>query len=143
MEIIVLSNLVPFLPLLQYTLSFPPSPPVHSQTSFLSSLSSSTLSNWVLEFERWAPTVAKIPYKVGSGTCGCHATDDSHSHSQFLYSLLLPSLPPLLSSFLPLLQGSPPVRRGLGSQIRQGRFNVLLTTYEYVMKDKAPLTKVW
>lgn len=26
--------------------------------------------------------------------------------------------------------------------IRQGRFNVLLTTYEYVIKDKATLAKV-
>lgn len=60
----------------------------------------STLSNWALEFNRWAPTVIKICYK-----------------------------------------GSPLVRRGLVNQIRQGRFNVLLTTYEYVMKDKAQLTK--
>ena len=35
------------------------------------------------------------------------------------------------------------MRRGLSAQIRQGRFNVLLTTYEYVMKDKATLAKVW
>ena len=34
------------------------------------------------------------------------------------------------------------MRRGLSAQIRQGRFNVLLTTYEYVMKDKATLAKV-
>jgi len=61
----------------------------------------STLSNWVLEFDRWAPSVIKIPYK-----------------------------------------GSPPVRRSLSSQIRQNRFNVLLTTYEYVMKDKAQLSKI-
>ena len=59
------------------------------------------------------------------------------------FSSWLFSLSPLLPFSLPLLQGSPPVRRGLASQIRQGRFNVLLTTYEYVMKDKAPLTKVW
>ncbi len=39
-------------------------------------------------------------------------------------------------------KGSPAVRRGLGSQIRQGRFNVLLTTYEYVIRDKATLAKV-
>ena len=30
----------------------------------------------------------------------------------------------------------------MSSQIRQGRFNVLLTTYEYVIKDKATLAKV-
>jgi SNF2 family DNA or RNA helicase len=32
--------------------------------------------------------------------------------------------------------------RSLSAQIRQGRFNVLLTTYEYVMKDKSTLAKV-
>ena len=30
----------------------------------------------------------------------------------------------------------------MSTQIRQGRFNVLLTTYEYVIKDKATLSKV-
>ena len=34
------------------------------------------------------------------------------------------------------------MRRGLSNQIRQGRFNVLMTTYEYVMKDKSTLAKV-
>ena len=43
-------------------------PSVYFQTAcFLPSLSS-TLSNWVLEFDRWAPSVAKIPYKVSSDT---------------------------------------------------------------------------
>ncbi len=40
------------------------------------------------------------------------------------------------------MQGAPPVRRGMSNQIRQGRFNVLITTYEYVIKDKATLAKV-
>ncbi len=30
----------------------------------------------------------------------------------------------------------------MSNQIRQGRFNVLLTTYEYVIKDRATLAKV-
>ena len=34
------------------------------------------------------------------------------------------------------------MRRSLASQIKSVRFNVLLTTYEYVMKDKGPLSKV-
>ena len=34
------------------------------------------------------------------------------------------------------------MRRSLSFQIRQNRFNVLLTTYEYVMKDRAQLAKV-
>ena len=40
------------------------------------------------------------------------------------------------------LQGSPNCRRSLANQIRTGKFNVVLTTYEYVMKDKAILAKV-
>ena len=46
-----------------------------------------------------------------------------------------------LSLSLPL-QGAPQVRRVLSTQLRGARFNVLLTTYEYVMKDKAQLAKV-
>ena len=61
----------------------------------------STLSNWQLEFDRWAPSVIKIPYK-----------------------------------------GSPQTRRVLQPQLKQGKFNVLLTTYEYIMKDKSALSKV-
>lgn len=41
-----------------------------------------------------------------------------------------------------LHQGSPNMRRSAASQIRVGKFNVVLTTYEYVMKDKSVLSKV-
>ncbi|KAM3966517.1 LOW QUALITY PROTEIN: ATP-dependent helicase brm [Aphomia sociella] len=61
----------------------------------------STLSNWVLEFEKWAPTVVVVSYK-----------------------------------------GSPQSRRLVQTQMRSTKFNVLLTTYEYVIKDKAVLAKV-
>ncbi|XP_018494673.2 probable global transcription activator SNF2L2 [Galendromus occidentalis] len=61
----------------------------------------STLSNWQLEFDRWAPSVFKVAYK-----------------------------------------GSPNLRRSLQAQLRNGKFNVLLTTYEYVIKDKATLSKI-
>ncbi|KAL1138772.1 hypothetical protein AAG570_008834 [Ranatra chinensis] len=61
----------------------------------------STLSNWVLEFEKWAPSVFVVAYK-----------------------------------------GSPGMRRTLQSQMRSTKFNVLLTTYEYVIKDKAVLAKL-
>ncbi|CAB3380987.1 Hypothetical predicted protein [Cloeon dipterum] len=61
----------------------------------------STLSNWVLEFEKWAPTVLVVAYK-----------------------------------------GSPCMRRTVQSQMRSTKFNVLLTTYEYVIKDKAVLAKM-
>jgi len=40
-------------------------------------------------------------------------------------------------------KGNPNARKSLAYQIRQGKFNVLLTTYEYVIKDKAVLSKVW
>ena len=39
-------------------------------------------------------------------------------------------------------KGSPPVRKQLSAQLKGGKFNVLLTTYEYVIKDKATLSKV-
>ncbi|XP_025109979.1 probable global transcription activator SNF2L2 [Pomacea canaliculata] len=61
----------------------------------------STLSNWMYEFDKWAPSVVKIAYK-----------------------------------------GSPAVRRALTPQLKTSRFNVLLTTYEYIIKDKAALSKL-
>merc|ERR1712223_1104121 len=61
----------------------------------------STLSNWMLEFEKWAPSVVALSYK-----------------------------------------GSPQYRRNVQGQIRAGRFNALVTTYEYVIKDKAILSKI-
>merc|ERR1711892_451765 len=61
----------------------------------------STLSNWVLEFAKWAPTVSAIGYK-----------------------------------------GSPNIRRILAQQVKASRFNVLITTYEYIIKDKPVLSKV-
>ncbi|KAK5650176.1 hypothetical protein RI129_001205 [Pyrocoelia pectoralis] len=61
----------------------------------------STLSNWVLEFEKWAPSVVVVSYK-----------------------------------------GSPAGRRAIQSQMRSTKFNVLLTTYEYIIKDKGVLAKL-
>ena len=40
-------------------------------------------------------------------------------------------------------KGSPTLRRTLATNLRTMKFNVLITTYEYVMKDKAVLAKVW
>ncbi|XP_037087593.1 ATP-dependent helicase brm-like [Pollicipes pollicipes] len=60
----------------------------------------STLSNWVLEFEKWAPSVRVVAYK-----------------------------------------GSPAARRHIQNQMRASKFNVLLTTYEYIIRDKAALSK--
>ncbi|KAK8007518.1 hypothetical protein PG989_001508 [Apiospora arundinis] len=61
----------------------------------------STLTNWNLEFEKWAPTVSKVVYK-----------------------------------------GPPNARKQQQDKIRQGRFQVLLTTYEYIIKDRPVLSKI-
>lgn len=39
-------------------------------------------------------------------------------------------------------KGSPAARRAFVPQLRSGKFNVLLTTYEYIIKDKQVLAKV-
>lgn len=61
----------------------------------------STLTNWNLEFEKWAPSVARVLYK-----------------------------------------GPPLVRKQQQQQIRTGNFQVLLTTYEYIIKDRPILSKI-
>lgn len=61
----------------------------------------STLSNWVYELDKWAPSIVKISYK-----------------------------------------GTPSMRRSLVPQLRSGKFNVLITTYEYIIKDKQILAKI-
>ncbi|KAI9290204.1 SNF2 family N-terminal domain-containing protein [Umbelopsis sp. AD052] len=61
----------------------------------------STLTNWTLEFEKWAPGVATIIYK-----------------------------------------GPPNSRRALQQEVRYGNFQVLLTTFEYIIKDRPVLSKI-
>ncbi|KAF5120615.1 hypothetical protein DV495_004511 [Geotrichum candidum] len=61
----------------------------------------STLTNWTLEFEKWAPGVKTIVYK-----------------------------------------GNPTQRRELQNQIRMGDFQVLLTTFEYIIKDRPILSRI-
>lgn len=61
----------------------------------------STLTNWNLEFEKWAPSVSRIVYK-----------------------------------------GPPNARKQQQEKLRQGRFQVLLTTYEYIIKDRPILSKI-
>jgi SWI/SNF-related matrix-associated actin-dependent regulator of chromatin subfamily A protein 2/4 len=39
-------------------------------------------------------------------------------------------------------KGSPAGRRHLQNQMRATKFNVILTTYEYIIKDKSVLAKV-
>lgn len=61
----------------------------------------STISNWAIEFSKWAPSITVVVYK-----------------------------------------GKPPVRKQLYKEEIQGAlFNVLLTSYEYVMIDKSDLSK--
>ncbi|WBW73961.1 RSC-type complex ATPase Snf21 [Schizosaccharomyces osmophilus] len=61
----------------------------------------STLTNWAMEFERWAPSISKIVYK-----------------------------------------GPPLVRKALQPQVRHGNFQVLLTTFEYIIKDRPVLSRI-
>ncbi|KAL4912497.1 SNF2 family N-terminal domain-containing protein [Aspergillus aurantiobrunneus] len=61
----------------------------------------STLTNWNIEFEKWAPTVSRIVYK-----------------------------------------GPPNARKQQQQNIRWGNFQVLLTTYEYIIKDRPILSKI-
>ncbi|KAI5465669.1 chromatin remodeling complex SWI/SNF, component SWI2 and related ATPase [Mariannaea sp. PMI_226] len=61
----------------------------------------STLTNWNLEFEKWAPSIARVVYK-----------------------------------------GPPNARKQHQDKIRQGKFQVLLTTYEYIIKDRPILSKI-
>lgn len=61
----------------------------------------STLTNWNLEFDKWAPGINKVVYK-----------------------------------------GPPNARKLQQEKIRQGKFHVLLTTYEYIIKDRPLLSKI-
>lgn len=61
----------------------------------------STITNWTLEFERWAPRVKTVVYK-----------------------------------------GTPNQRKAILPVLKQGDFNVLLTTYEYVIRERSALAKV-
>lgn len=61
----------------------------------------STISNWMLELDKWAPHVVKVVFK-----------------------------------------GDKEQRKRLEGKVRRGEFNVLLTTYDYVIKEKAMLGKI-
>lgn len=61
----------------------------------------STITNWTVEFDKWAPSVRKIVYK-----------------------------------------GPPNARKALQGQVRGGDFQILLSTYEYIIKDRPLLSKI-
>lgn len=73
----------------------------HQSGPYLVIVPLSTLTNWNLEFEKWAPSISRIVYK-----------------------------------------GPPNTRKQHQEKIRQGRFQVLLTTYEYIIKDRPILSKI-
>ncbi|KAI8061744.1 SNF2 family N-terminal domain-containing protein [Gongronella butleri] len=73
----------------------------HNMGPFLIIVPLSTLPNWTLEFEKWAPSLTKVVYK-----------------------------------------GNPQVRRALQQDIRQGSFQVLLTTFDFIIKDRPILSKI-
>ena len=60
----------------------------------------STLSNWCLEFDKWAPSINKLQYK-----------------------------------------GSPQARKDLAKIMKTTKWNICLTTYEYILKDRLTLSK--
>ena len=62
---------------------------------FLVAVPLSTISNWVLEFDKWAPKIKKIAYK-----------------------------------------GSPQVRKDLARELKTTKWNVCITTYDYIIRDK-------
>ena len=85
------------------------------------------------EFDKWAPSVIKVSYKVG-----VPAATSSVILSLYLHL----TWPGLHDDAVSLLQGSPAARRAFIPILRSGKFNVLLTTYEYIIKDKQVLAKV-
>lgn len=62
----------------------------------LSVTATSTLANWDLEFEKWAPGIIRVAYK------------GNPQRRKFLYN----------------------------NHIQHGKFNVVITTYEYVAQHK-------
>lgn len=96
---------------------------------------SRTLSNWVYELDKWAPSVVKIAYKVKYPPRSTKANID-------LWSIWLAHERKLFFFLSLSLKGTPALRRGFVPQLRSGKFNVLLTTYEYIIKDKQILAKV-
>ncbi|ODV77033.1 uncharacterized protein CANTADRAFT_57083 [Suhomyces tanzawaensis NRRL Y-17324] len=70
------------------------------EDKFLVIVPLSTITNWTMEFEKWAPAVKVIVYK-----------------------------------------GSPQQRKSMQWEVRLGNFQVLLTTYEYIIRERPLLCK--
>ncbi|KAM9914847.1 hypothetical protein OXX69_000236 [Metschnikowia pulcherrima] len=70
------------------------------EDKFLVIVPLSTITNWTIEFEKWAPSIKMIVYK-----------------------------------------GSPQQRKDLSYEVRTGNFQVILTTYEYVIRERPLLAR--
>ena len=70
------------------------------ESKFLVIVPLSTITNWTLEFEKWAPQIKVVVYK-----------------------------------------GLPQQRKALQAEVRMGSFQVLLTTYEYIIRERPILAK--
>lgn len=70
------------------------------EDKFLVIVPLSTITNWTVEFEKWAPSVKLVVYK-----------------------------------------GSPQQRKELQYEVRTGNFQVILTTYEYIIKERPVLSR--
>ena len=72
------------------------------EDKFLVVVPLSTITNWTMEFEKWAPTVDVIVYK-----------------------------------------GSQQQRKSMQAEVRSGAFQVILTTYEYIIRERPLLSKFY
>lgn len=73
-----------------------------NEDKFLVIVPLSTITNWTLEFEKWAPSVKVIVYK-----------------------------------------GSPQQRKDMQFEVRTGNFQVMLTTYEYIIRERPLLSRFY
>lgn len=84
----------------------------------------STLENWAFEFEKWAPTINVVVYKV---CCSCFLffeCDFGIKHDALLF------------------QGNKNERKEIYmNEIAPGQFNVVITTPEFVIRDASRLKR--
>lgn len=78
-----------------------------------------TLSNWALEFQKWCVGLDLTP-----------APAPTPAHHAFLRAPCLDVI---------IYRGNPTYRKSLRNDILANKFNVLLTTYEFILKDKGEL----
>jgi SNF2 family DNA or RNA helicase len=95
------------------------------------------MSNWVNEFDRWAPSVKLIVYKgVAAFLLGVRSGRGKGGGVLFLGVIAINI------NYVFDQSGTRDERRNLQTVIKQQQYNCLLTTYDYVIRDKGPLSKV-